>query len=44
MDHSNDIDKHIEARREFVRDLAQALAKIVAAADYAAETAYPESS
>lgn len=44
MDHSNHKDKHIEARREFVRDLARALAKIIAANDYAAEVGCLESS
>lgn len=40
MDHSN----HIEARRDFIRDLARALAKIIAANDYAAEIANQDSS
>jgi hypothetical protein len=44
MDHFNHTGKHNEARREFACDLARALAKIIAAADYAAEAAGPESS
>lgn len=44
MDNFNNTDKHYEARREFVRDLARALAKIIAAADYAAEAEALESS
>lgn len=44
MDHSNHTDEYIEARREFVRDLARGLAKIIAAADYAAEAEGLESS
>ena len=44
MDHSNHTDKQNEARRGGVRDLARALAKIIAAADYAAEAAGLESS
>jgi hypothetical protein len=44
MDNSNPKEKYSEARREFVRDLARALAKIIAANDYAAELAAMESS
>jgi hypothetical protein len=44
MDNSNPTNIQIEAQRDFVRDLARALAKIIAAEDYAAEVACPESS
>ena len=44
MEQFNDANKNKEALHDFVCDLARALAKIIAAADYAAEAAGLESS
>lgn len=43
MDNTNSNANNIAPRREFTRNLAQALAKMIAANDYAAEVAHLES-
>lgn len=44
MEHSNDTKRYGEARRVFFRDLARALAKFIAAQDYAGQVADVEPS